>query len=392
MMQSRNWSRLALMLMLSIGVATLLLASPLQAAAVHAHEIHEKRNIVPPGWSKGSRLDKRTILPIRIALKQRNLDNLHDYLMQVSDPDSPKYGQHWTPEKVRDEFAPSQDTRNAVIEWLDNSGIAIHRINQDSGSKGWIKFDATVAEAEALFQTQYHSWTHPQANNGASHPAVSESYSLPIHIKHHVDFITPTLHFDTKLKKRSQDDQVLAKRIHGQSKINLGAPNSPSLPKPKPGVHPTQIFKELSQCDQYITPDCLRALYGIPVLPPFTITNKKNSFGIVEYSPQQYVPSDLIKFFANYSTNQVQKAPTLVSIDGGNINAAVFGFDYNGESNLDLEYAMTLVNPLQVTLYQTGDDVEGASFNNFLDAFDASYCAGDDPTQDSVYRECCLDQ
>jgi len=32
---------------------------------------------------------------------------------------------------------------------------------------------------------------------------------------------------------------------------------------------------------------------------------------------------------------------------------------------------MTLVYPQKVTLYQVGDLVEGASFNNLLDAFDA---------------------
>jgi tripeptidyl-peptidase-1 len=31
-------------------------------------------------------------------------------------------------------------------------------------------------------------------------------------------------------------------------------------------------------------------------------------------------------------------------------------------------------------VYQTGDTVEGASFGNFLDALDASYCSGDDST------------
>jgi len=32
------------------------------------------------------------------------------------------------------------------------------------------------------------------------------------------------------------------------------------------------------------------------------------------------------------------------------------------------------VYPQKVALYQAGDLVEGASFNNFLDALDASYC------------------
>ena len=37
------------------------------------------------------------------------------------------------------------------------------------------------------------------------------------------------------------------------------------------------------------------------------------------------------------------------------------GFGYNGESNLDLQYSMSLVGKQPVTLYQTGDDVEGLS-------------------------------
>jgi tripeptidyl-peptidase-1 len=36
-------------------------------------------------------------------------------------------------------------------------------------------------------------------------------------------------------------------------------------------------------------------------------------------------------------------------------------FDFNGESDLDLEYAMGLTNPQPITLLQTGDIVEGLS-------------------------------
>ena len=35
-------------------------------------------------------------------------------------------------------------------------------------------------------------------------------------------------------------------------------------------------------------------------------------------------------------------------------------FDYNEESDLDLEYAMALTDPTPVTLLQTGDLVEGS--------------------------------
>lgn len=34
-------------------------------------------------------------------------------------------------------------------------------------------------------------------------------------------------------------------------------------------------------------------------------------------------------------------------------------FDFNGESDLDLEYAMGLTAPQTITLLQTGDNAEG---------------------------------
>jgi tripeptidyl-peptidase-1 len=363
------------------------------AVAIPTSQVHEARSSAPAGWTRGSRLSKKSTLPIRIALSQSNLDQLHDHLMRVSEPTSEEYGQHWTVEQVRKTFAPSETTRNAVTDWLVDAGIASHRLKHDVGSGGWIGFDATVEEAESLFQTKYFHWTHPKASNGVSFPAVEEFYSLPAHIRPHIDFVTPTLHFDMKLGKKSDTDfekrDHLEKRIVGTLKIPLGSPDSPTVPKFVSPPDPFQVFfGNTSQCDQYITPACLRALYNIPTLPTILPPNPKNSYAVVEYTPQQYIPSDLTGFFANYSQNQKQLAPTLVSIDGGNINTpGAYGFGYNGESNLDLEYGMTLVNPIPTTLYQTGDANAGASFNNFLDAFDASFCAGDDPVQDSHYPD-----
>lgn len=81
---------------------------------------------------------------------------------------------------------------------------------------------------------------------------------------------------------------------------------------------------------------------------------------LVEYTPQAYVASDLDNFAKKYAAGNVGKRPTLTSIDGGFVQTDQTSFDYNGESNLDLEYGMALVTDKQpVTLYQVGDAVEG---------------------------------
>jgi tripeptidyl-peptidase-1 len=128
-------------------------------------------------------------------------------------------------------------------------------------------------------------------------------------------------------------------------------------------------------------------LYSIKYKP---IATHKNTFGIVEFTPQSFLTGDLDLFFGNFSPSQVGVRPIPVLIDGAVVQTTNQSFDFNGESDLDLEYAMSLTNPQPITLLQTGDLVEGAGFDNWLDAVDGSFCTfegGDDPTQDGIYPD-----
>lgn len=91
----------------------------------------------------------------------------------------------------------------------------------------------------------------------------------------------------------------------------------------------------------------------------------KNSLGIVEYTPNSYVPSDLDKFFSAYKPEMVGSRPILKAASGGVIDSIIQGENFNNnlESNLDLQYAMALTYPLRTTLYQVGDNYLGGSFN-----------------------------
>lgn len=90
-----------------------------------------------------------------------------------------------------------------------------------------------------------------------------------------------------------------------------------------------------------------------------SLTLCADSYGIVEYTPQAYLQSDLNMFFANYSPALVGHSPIFDSIDGGVDQTIDQSFDYNGESDLDLEYSMTLVYPQPVTLYQVSQFLGG---------------------------------
>lgn len=367
-----------------------LFASAFAAPSPTRHVVHEKRDRVPHGWEQVSRLESTSVLPMRIALTESNKDKLHDYLMEVSHPDSKSFGSHWSAKKIAETFAPTRETVDAVRAWLASSGIAPERVRQ-SQSLGWLTFDATVEEAENLLSTEYHLYRH---STGKPHVACS-GYQIPEHVRPHVDFITPTVHFDAKLTgepfngkaKRAPPTSSVGHPVSGGIAKAIGAPGSGSLPKEGRILNIQSVLAELASCNKHIVPNCLRALYRIPL---GVTANPENSYGIVEYTPQAYLQGDLDLFFANFSKNQVQRTPIFNSIDGGVLQTEVQSFQFNGESDLDLEYAMALVNPIPVTLYQVGDLVQGASFNNFLDAIDGSYCTykgGDDPTQDAIYPD-----
>lgn len=105
--------------------------------------------------------------------------------MDRSDPRSPNFGKHWSEEDVNRAFAPTETTVRAVFDWLVSHGIAANRISH-SDNKGWVGFDATAAEAEAIFLTQFHEHEHMESGRLS---IACDEYYLPHHIVEHVDFM-----------------------------------------------------------------------------------------------------------------------------------------------------------------------------------------------------------
>ena len=56
------------------------------------HVLHEERSGIPHQWAKRDRAAAHHVMPIRIALRQRNLENADKYIYDVSDPKSPNFG------------------------------------------------------------------------------------------------------------------------------------------------------------------------------------------------------------------------------------------------------------------------------------------------------------
>lgn len=115
------------------GWLLLSLSSIATSSPFASHTVHEKRDALPVAWTKHSRASKDAILPVRIGLSQRNLEHADKYLEDVSDPDSPNFGRHWTVQQVANVFAPHPESSDLTLEWLHASGIDNKRTKHSVG-------------------------------------------------------------------------------------------------------------------------------------------------------------------------------------------------------------------------------------------------------------------
>lgn len=346
-------------------------AKPLRPSVDHV--VHEERNAQQGHWSKARRLHPSALLPVRIGLAQSNLHLAEEFIMDVSDPESPNYGKHWSPEKIAETFAPKQGSVDLVLSWLEREGVHPGRTKLADG-RHWIAFNATAAEVERLLHTEYHYYKH--SLHGHTHVAC-DKYHVPKHLAEHIDLVTPTVHFDARVgHDRTEKQEPLSEEQHAELK-RRAAVQGPGLGAPETGLGPKKgaqidnALMDLDQCSSMTTPDCLRALYA---LPRGRLASPNNTLGIVEYTPQAFLQTDLDMYFGSFDGALVGKSPLVQLIDSAVVQQTNKSFAFNAESALDLEFAMALIAPQQATVFQVGSLEQGASFNNFLDALDERFC------------------
>jgi len=91
-------------------------------------------------------------MTFRISLVQPKFSVLEEHLYAVSDPASPRYGQHLSKEHVEELTAPSPEALAAVNDWLFSHGFDVNELSR-SVSKDWVKIKTTVQKAEQMLNT-----------------------------------------------------------------------------------------------------------------------------------------------------------------------------------------------------------------------------------------------
>ncbi|KAF2170925.1 hypothetical protein M409DRAFT_18896 [Zasmidium cellare ATCC 36951] len=333
--------------------------------------IHEERRGLSVGrYEKLSRVHGDAVVPVRIALVQSNIDRGYEHLMEVSHPSSASYGKHWTAQEVRDEFAPSDDTIDSILTWLAQSGTQDVRTSHD---RLWIAFNTSASHAESLFATELHEYR--DWREGSTHLGC-DRYSVPAHLTHSIDYVTPGVKLSLPLSKAVLSDYP--KKLQSPSKAPFKAQQDVVRRHGPPG-YGGGLPPDLVNCGRNITPPCLRALYDVP-FPRKQIDH--GILGIYE-TTDTYAQADLDAYFAKYAPYVPQgTAPTLVSINNATAPVAP-GSGYNGgESDVDFDIAYSLLGAVPITLYQV--QIPNSAYANgyagsqladpILAAVDGAYC------------------
>lgn len=94
---------------------------------------------------------------MRIGLRQINLQEGHDLLMDRSDPKSDNFGKRMNAREVIDFFAPPRESVEVVRDWLVAEGINATRITQSINKQvsfhreaGCIGDDLTVRVVDSI--------------------------------------------------------------------------------------------------------------------------------------------------------------------------------------------------------------------------------------------------
>ncbi|KAF8583077.1 subtilisin-like protein [Ramaria rubella] len=283
----------------------------------------------PKDWVKQSLAPHDHNFILRISLAQPNFDLLEDHLYAVSDPTSPRYGQHLSKGHVQELSAPHPDALIAVDAWLSSHGFDIGTLVRSS-SFDWVKVRTSVQKAEEMLNTTYHVWKNTVSGESIVR---TTTWSVPETLKDHIDLVHPTTMFGVGMRPQGMPHR-LSSKLPGIAtvKSSTGGAVDPS-------------------CNNTITPTCLLQLYNAADYK-IQAADKGNKVAITSYLEQFANLADLQTFFQNLVPDAVNSSFKVISVNGGQNNQSVA--ETGVEANLDVQYAFGLTFPTPATVFTTG--------------------------------------
>lgn len=293
----------------------------------------------PAGWT---RLDKppnpASTVNLRFYLKTSD-DAVQKALLEVSNPNSPKYGKHLSKSALETLVAPSKTARWSVEIFLKLNGL---KSRQMAVSGDQIKVSVPLKKAEKLLRTRYYQWKNAEDGTIVTR---SEGYSLPKAMHRHVVMVQPTTMFGLRAWGRP----VKVEKYEEDAPKSMRVANKLAPLETKAGtIGPIELDE--SACNATTALKCLTALYGFG-----NYTSRGHgSIGVTGFLDQFAQFDDMTQFLTKYRPESAEQGNfTVVSVNGGR-NTQDVAFGSAMEANLDVQYAGAITYPIPMTYYSVG--------------------------------------
>ncbi|KAL7948753.1 peptidase S8/S53 domain-containing protein [Trichoderma barbatum] len=268
---------------------------------------------LPTGWTKfRDVVNPARHMRLSIALRQPNIDQL-DAKMAES-------GNRLSIEEIRQLQAPAQKDVDAVLQWLSQNNLT-GVVDND-----FIHVSVTVAEAEPLLGMKVSRFGYQDKK-----PVLrTTKYTVPDSVAGAISFIHPLANF---MSVRHQPTVMSA----------------PSMPASKAAA----AADNTAFCSGTVTPSCLDQLYNLTSYKPVD-NNSPVIFGVAGFLEENANLQDLKQFLSTDAPDVAQTGRTItVELVNGGVNSQVLE-ESGHEAALDVDYAVSLGFPANVTYYATG--------------------------------------
>ena len=304
-----------------------------------------------------SRLPATTQLNLAIGLPLRNREALTNLLEQIYDPSSPQYHHYLAPEQFTEQFGPTEQDYQAVIDFAEANGLTVTGRHPN---RALLDVRASVADIEKVFHVTMRVYQHPTEARTFYAPDTEPSLDLTVpvlHISGLNNYVIP--HPKQLIRKPS-------------SRVKNAMPNVGSGPG---GAYMGYDF---------------RAAY----LPGSTdLTGAGQVVGVFEFDG--YYPNDITAYESQSGLPNVELVNVLLDgFDGTPTTGPQSG---NGEVALDIEMAISMAPGLsRVIVYEagpngTGDDIlSRMASDNQARQLSCSWgfgVDGPDPTADQFFQQ-----
>jgi tripeptidyl-peptidase-1 len=284
-------------------------------------------------WTIVHPAEKEEFITLVFALQQRNLDVVHNILMEVSDPDHSNYGKHLTFEELG-ALTANPEAETAVMNFLLSHGVSKSHISV-TPNKEFMRVRMTVEIAENILSTRFSIFRSIFAK---AEIIRTLEYTIPMEIVKYVRFIGYTIQF-------------------------------PPLLRPGPFVSSYGTPGASGEAD----PALLKQFYKVNIN---SCTNKNSSTSLFE-DGQDFAPADLTQFQKQFNLTQ-QAVAKVVGPD----NSYLCKISPNSciEANLDVEYIMAMSPGAATTFW----GIATTSQDPFLDWIEAVAASSDAPLIHSI--------